>query len=78
MKYWTIIGRDNCPWCDKAYTYLIDNGAEVAYINLSDSKNQEFRKTVMSYNIKTVPQVITPEGELVGEYEALVEYLEGK
>jgi glutaredoxin len=77
MKYWTIIGRDGCPWCDKAVEYLHDNGAEYAYINLSDPKNGAFRLTVKAFGVKTVPQVINPDGELIGGYEDLIKYLEG-
>ena len=79
-------GRDVVAYLDKdvdsGNIYLIikedhlENGAEYAYINLSDPKTGAFRLTVKAFGVKTVPQVINPDGELIGGYEDLIKYLE--
>lgn len=63
-----VIGRQNCPYCDKAKELLASKGLEYVYVDITsgdcivDSVWKHF--LVEDLKVKTVPQVLklTPGG----------------
>ena len=71
---YTVIAKANCPWCDKAEDLIVGKLGSVHVIDVSEEP--WLRPIMLKAELKTVPQIITPEGELIHGYEALVEHLE--
>lgn len=70
MKY-TVLGRPNCPFCDKALELLKDR--EHVYHNIYETP---FLVTLLkSAGLTTVPQIFDQAGYLIGGYEQLKEHL---
>lgn len=67
-----IVGRPNCPWCDKAKALLELHRHTYAYIDLS--QHPEERARLVEAGIKTVPQVWN-NATHIGGYEALEDFL---
>lgn len=72
MRLYTIYGRSNCPFCDKAKTLLFEEGLAYHYVPL-DSHTEHLG--LFKYaGFSTVPQVFSPEGNLIGGYTELKEH----
>jgi glutaredoxin len=69
---YTIWGRPNCIWCQRAKEFLTDVGEPFDYIELTPTNLGAFQE--ITYGAKTVPQVFDPVGGLIGGYEDLVEF----
>lgn len=68
-----VISGSRCTWCMKAKDLLSSRGLEYKVINVSE---EPWLKEMMAKaNLKTVPQVFRPDGELIGGYNALEVYL---
>lgn len=68
-----VISGSHCKWCMKAIDLLSSNGLDYKVIHVSDER---WVKELMSKaNLKTVPQIFRPDGQLIGGYEALEVYL---
>jgi glutaredoxin 3 len=68
-----VYSKDNCPYCVKAKNLLNARGIEFTEIKIGvDITRDEFLETFPS--ARTVPQIIL-EGEHIGGYTKLVEYL---
>ena len=55
-----IIGRDDCPYCDKLKNYIIDSGIDVlnpVYLKYSDENKDVFLNQIETYfdNIQVIP-----------------------
>ena len=73
----TIITKDNCPWCDKAEKLIISKGQGGVFIHYLD--NPAIKHLMKKAGLKTVPQiwVDTPDGvTYIGGYEDLVNWFE--
>lgn len=70
---WYIIGREDCPWCDRAKDELEKRGETYEYHNYSE--NPMFLKLMFAAQMKTVPQ-IWYGGRYIGGYDDLVEFFE--
>ena len=70
---WYIIGREDCPWCDRAKDELEKRGETYEYWNYSE--NPMFLKLMFAAQMKTVPQ-IWYGGQHVGGYDGLVKFFE--
>jgi len=68
-----ILTRDDCPWCDRAMEALNNRGEAItAFLYL---EHPMIVKLMGKADLKTVPQ-IWHEGQYVGGYTELLEYLE--
>ncbi len=67
-----IVGRDNCPWCDKVKELLDKVYCTYAYVNLTN--HPEERARLVEAGINTVPQVYH-HGSRIGGYEQTLRYL---
>jgi glutaredoxin 3 len=68
-----VYSKDNCPYCVKAKNLLNAHGIEFTEIKIGvDITRDEFLEAFP--NARTVPQIIL-EGEHIGGYTKLVEYL---
>lgn len=71
-----VLGKENCPWCDKAEDLLIKTGLGVLYHDIYD--HPHYLSLLKLANLKTVPQVFAPSGKHIGGYEDLVKHIEGQ
>ena len=70
---YVVIGKDNCPWCEKAKELLADTGNVFEYFDIN--KDPAMRHFLVSSGLSTVPQVYL-DGELVGGFDDLKASLE--
>lgn len=69
----TIYGKPNCPWCDKAKATLDRKGYAYKYIELKGPEEiEEFQEKFP--NAKSVPQILWYD-EWVGGYEQLDDFI---
>ena len=72
---YTIITRNECKYCDKAKAMLdLDNINYVTY-NVEESSSRWVLSLMKEANIKTVPQVFSHDGSLVGGFRELEELM---
>jgi len=65
---YTIITRNDCNYCDKAKTMLeLDNIPYSSY-NLEEPSSKWVLSLMREAGIKTVPQVFSSDGTLIGGY----------
>ena len=68
-----VLGRSNCPFCDKAKELLEAKDLPYTYVDVTDYEHRHWLNFLKSHQIKTVPQVF----ELMpGGYENLYADLE--
>lgn len=67
-----MITKDDCPWCDLAKELLQQRKAPLGVFHYSE--HPMIVKLMFKAGIKSVPQ-IWYEGEYIGGYENLVEWL---
>lgn len=74
MKPYVIIGQPNCVYCQKAKALLMEKYSDYQYF---DIVNQPWIRELFSMsNLKTVPQIFGPQGDLIGGYEELEMYVQ--
>lgn len=71
MAKWVILGKPECPYCEKATDLLHLYDIEFVYMNVIGSDLYQF---LLNCGKTTVPQVYR-DGQLIGGYEDLVSYL---
>ncbi len=71
---YTIWGRPNCIWCERAKQLLEEYGEPYDYIELTVSNQGSFAE--LTNGARTVPQTFDPLGGWIGGYEHLKEFLE--
>ena len=70
---YTVYTTENCIFCSKAKTLLIEHNREFVNVVLdTPQKKSKFKETT---GLKTVPQIYTDTGHHVGGYEELKRYL---
>ncbi len=67
----TILTKEDCPWCDKAKEFLTEKGED--FVSSSYRDDPLYLKLMRKAGLKTVPQ-IWHNDEYIGGYEALVAY----
>lgn len=67
----TIIGRPNCKWCDKAEKFLALKGEAYNYIDVE--QNIWVAQLMKRAGFTTVPLIFTKGGNPIGGYTALEE-----
>jgi len=71
-----VLGRRNCPFCDKAKERLEQDGLPYVYVDIMETQEKTtlFKDMLVNkMNVRTVPQVF----KLVGGYDNLKESLDG-
>ena len=71
-----VLGRRNCPFCDKAKERLEQDGLPYVYVDIMETQEKTtlFKDILVNkMNVRTVPQVF----KLVGGYDNLKESLDG-
>lgn len=73
---YTVYGKPNCPYCERAKQLLDSKGLEYQYIDVVADAAQfaEMAKLVVSstgYPPKTVPQIFSGDGGYVGGFDDL-------
>lgn len=73
MNFYTVISRANCGWCEKVIEELVNAGEKpiVHYID----KDLAIRTLMLLAGLKTVPQVFSPDGYLIGGYTETSKWL---
>ena len=67
-----IYGKDGCIWCDQAKKFLVDNKEEFEFRNIEVNVSARSEFVIQFPNVRTVPQIITPDGDKIGGFDALV------
>ena len=70
---YTILTRSQCNFCDAAKALLHSAGYRFNTINVQHQENAWILKLMLKADLKTVPQIFTPSGELVGGYTELTQ-----
>jgi glutaredoxin len=52
-----VLGRPNCPFCDRVKELLDEKGKDYRYIDVLSEGNEQFLNLLRDNNEKTVPQV---------------------
>jgi glutaredoxin len=74
MSTYTVISKGNCPWCKKAEDLILKKFGVVNVVSLDE---EPWLKAFFSgLSLTTVPQIVTPDLEIINGYEALERYLE--
>lgn len=74
MHPYVIIGQPNCVFCQKAKALLMEKYSDYHYFDLQN--NPWLLELFKMCKLKTVPQIFTPEGDLIGGYEELEVYVQ--
>jgi len=70
-----ILGRRNCPFCDKAKERLTRDELPYVYVDITETQEKTtlFKDILVNkMNVRTVPQVF----KLVGGYDHLKDFLD--
>jgi glutaredoxin len=73
MHPYVIIGTPTCSYCQQAKALLMNKYSDYEYHDLT--KKPWLLELFKMSNLKTVPQVFSPEGDLIGGYEDLATYM---
>lgn len=73
MNPYVIIGTPTCSYCNQAKALLMEKYSDYEYYDLT--KNPWIKHLFGMSDLKTVPQVFSPEGRLIGGYEDLEVHL---
>ena len=75
---YTIVTKEDCPWCVKAKKVLKENHMPFEEISIPDSiSKEEFYAMIENHDTpKTVPKIFNGK-ELIGGYEELIEWIDG-
>jgi glutaredoxin len=71
---YTIITRDQCNFCDFAKALMDGMGLAYNVVNIQDMDNRWVVEMMKRGELKTVPQVFSPAGNLIGGYSDLKEF----
>lgn len=69
---YVVIGKEDCPWCDKAKELITAFGDVYEYFDIK--KDPVMREFLVCNGLGTVPQVYL-DGQLIGGYEDLHDYI---
>ena len=69
MADFVIIGKEDCPWCDKARLLVEEEGFTASYFDISVADS--LRVFLKALDLQTVPQIFVQGGAYVGGYEDL-------
>jgi glutaredoxin len=73
MDKWVVLGKPECPWCDKVKQLLHEHHIEFTYMDVTQSP--DLWNFLINCGVTTVPQVF--QGDFwLGGYIATQDYLE--
>jgi glutaredoxin len=72
---YTVLSSPNCKWCLKAEALLGGEGLPYVTYDISKPENKLRREMLKRDGLKTVPQIYSPDDDLIGGYGDLVIYL---
>ena len=78
---YTMITRNDCKYGDKAKAMLKEKGINFTTYNVEEASSRWVLSLMKEANIKTVPQVFSTDGSLIGGYrdlETKMDFLGGK
>lgn len=67
-----IYGTSTCVWCDRAKEFLTERKEEFEFRNVEVNVSARSEFMNLFPGVKTVPQIITPDGDKIGGFDALV------
>ena len=73
MQKYVMLTQDNCKYCTAALGLLNSYGFDTEVYNVADRKNNPMIDSLIV--TKTVPQIYAPDGQFIGGYTELKEYL---
>lgn len=73
MKF-VIVGKKNCPWCDRVKVLIAGSGYEYTYIELTGLPGDVMRTFLVDNSLTTVPQVFQ-HGYHIGGFKHTEEYI---
>lgn len=74
---YTMITKNNCPWCEKAEALFKERGLGYVKLNIDDNLlGPSYRKILKRDNLKTVPQIYNGFN-LIGGYTDFKAYVDG-
>ena len=68
---YTMITRNNCKYCDKAKAMLKEKGINFTTYNVEEASSRWVLSLMKAASIKTVPQIFSTDGSLIGGYRDL-------
>ena len=74
-EHFVILGRESCPWCDKAKELVTSKDHTFHYFDVMEADS--IREFLIQNGMDTVPQVYK-DGEYIGGYSDLENYLEDR
>jgi glutaredoxin len=74
MYPYVIIGQPNCVFCQKAKALLMEKYSDYQYFDIVSQP--WLREMFKMSKLKTVPQIFSPQGDLIGGYEELEVYVQ--
>ena len=78
---YTMITRNDCKYCDKAKALLKSKNIDFITYNVEEGSSKWVLSLMKEANIKTVPQIFSTDGSLIGGYrdlETKINFLGGK
>ena len=73
---YTIITKDDCPFCGSSKALLDKVGQGYTEYNVQSDSSKWILTLLKSSRIKTVPQIFSSDGSLVGGYSDLRVFLD--
>ncbi|MCY4413723.1 MAG: glutaredoxin 3 [Alphaproteobacteria bacterium] len=77
MKKITVYGREICPYCVRAVSFLKDNDYDYVYHDLPRGSDLESEVFERSNGMRTVPQVFVGERHIGGYTDLLKAHQDG-
>jgi glutaredoxin len=71
-----MITRNNCKYCDKAKAMLKNKGINFTTYNVEEGSSRWVVSLMKAASIKTVPQIFSTDGTLIGGYRELESLME--
>lgn len=73
MQKYVMLTQENCKYCTAALGLLNSYGYDAEVYDVADRKNNPMIDSLIV--TKTVPQIYAPDGQFIGGYTELKEYL---
>ena len=73
---YTVITKDECPFCGSAKVLLDKVGQGYTEYNVQSQSSKWILTLLKKANVKTVPQIFSSDGSLIGGYAELRVFLD--
>ena len=75
-KVYTVIGKEDCAWCDRAMELLHEKNLPVDYISINH--DPLLLPLLKLAKVRTVPLIFDDQYNYIGTYKDLVRHFEEK